>query len=92
MLKCEKCQRKFNYKEIFKSQRSFKEIECPKCSQKYTVKWYSKLITSILIALPIFFVYELIDIMDVFILVAYVLWCVFIFGLMPLFNKYNIKM
>lgn len=91
MLKCEKCQRKFTYKEILKSQKRFKEIKCTKCSQKYVIKWYSRLITSIIITLPIFFVYELIDIMDIFILVAYPVWFVFILALMPLFHKYNTK-
>lgn len=86
---CEVCKRKFTYKEIFKSQKDFKIIKCPKCSQEYELVLTSRLITAVIVALPIFFTKTLIESIGVYTLVFYAVWYCVSLLIMPMFYRYK---
>ncbi|WP_346867514.1 MULTISPECIES: TIGR04104 family putative zinc finger protein [unclassified Clostridium] len=83
---CVKCENKFSYKEILKAAISYK-ISCKTCKQEYKVTNLSRLIIAILVALPLFFINNLINTFDYYIIILYVLYCISIALISPLFVK-----
>lgn len=83
---CVKCENKFSYKEILKAAISYK-ISCKTCKQEYKVTNLSRLIIAILVALPLFFINNLINTFDYYIIILYVLYCISIVLISPLFVK-----
>lgn len=83
---CVKCENKFSYKEILKAAISYK-ISCKTCKQEYKVTNLSRLIIAILVALPLFFINNLINTFDYYIIILYVLYCISIVLISPVFIK-----
>lgn len=85
---CESCGKKFNYKDLFKSQFFFK-LQCSKCKQVYILKPYSRLIVAILTALPLFFINKLILTLGTYSLLVYICWYLMILIIMPFFYRFK---
>lgn len=81
---CVKCENKFSYKEILKAAVSNK-TSCKICKQEYKVTNLSRLIIAILVALPLFFQNYLINTFDYYIIILYVLYCISIALISPIF-------
>ena len=86
--KCEICHEKINYKSIFKSQLFF-YFKCPKCNQKYNLTSNSKLISTLLITLPLFFLNKLIILLGTYSLLAYIIWYLSLLIIMPFFYNFE---
>lgn len=86
--KCDNCDKKFNYIDIFKSQLTFK-LTCPKCNQEYILKQYSRLFISLLTALPLFFINKLISRLGGYIILVYISWYLILLAIMPFFYQFK---
>lgn len=87
---CVKCENKFSYKEISKAAVSYK-TSCEICKQEYKVTNLSRLIIAILVALPLFFQNHLINTLDYYIIILYVLYCILIVLISPIFIRITDK-
>lgn len=87
---CVKCEKKFSYKEILKAAVSYK-TSCEICKQEYKVTNLSRLIIAILVALPLFFQNYLINTFDYYIIILYVLYCISIALISPIFIRITDK-
>ncbi len=86
--KCDICNEKFKYSDIFKSQLTFK-LTCPKCNQTYILKRYNKLFFSLLNALPLFFINKLILSFGWYIILMYISWYLMLLVIMPFFYQFK---
>lgn len=89
MFICKNCKEKFQYKSVFKNQKNFK-FKCNNCNSKYKLNNLYQWIDSILVALPCFFVKQLVNFLGIYVLLFYGLWLLIIFLIMPLFYKFDL--
>ena len=87
MCRCENCNKKFTYKQLFKAQFYFENIICSECFQEYSFKKSYRLILSILIALPIFFKMKLILSLNGYSILVYLIWICLVYSIMPFIYK-----
>ncbi|MFR9290429.1 MAG: TIGR04104 family putative zinc finger protein [Clostridium paraputrificum] len=89
MYKCDNCNEKFKYKEIFVKQIFNKNIKCDKCFQEYKIKRGYLDIVVVLIVSPLLISNYLMERIGGYTLLIYLIWCGFVYALMPMFYRYR---
>lgn len=92
MIKCYQCNQVFSYKDIliilWKSSR-YKDVICEKCGCVYKISYFTRILLSILIALPIFF-FNFLESWGINIFLAYFLYIIILIVVSPIFAKFKL--
>ena len=88
--RCKTCSKQFKWKSIIRSiWLGYKPIECDNCKSKYHIRFISKLLISLSIALPILFQNYLSSLFKSYSILIYLLWVLLVILISPFLSRYN---